>query len=292
MNSKFKNMKNIKYIAGYFLLLMTLVSCTEDTYEFGDLIAPANLQVSYEIVGSDVDPLGDGSGLVNFKITAENVLSYRLVYADQEIEVPGGEIELAFDSEKGMEGPNGGQLFQVIAIVYGVGGASSSKVLEIEVKGFVFPPKILEDFEGDEPAFLTFGPDNHHMAIVDNPVPGGINTSSKVVEYTKPTGSEGWAGINLTVDGIDLETYNKFSLKVYSSKDNIDMVLKVETPAGNVDPKYEITSKITNKNEWTEIFFDFSDAPEGGYSNVILFFDTWNSGDDSTYYYDDIKLSK
>ena len=70
------------------------------------------------------------------------------------------------------------------------------------------------------------------------------------------------------------------------------MVLKVETPAGNVDPKYEITSKITNKNEWTEIFFDFSDAPEGGYSNVILFFDTWNSGDDSTYYYDDIKLSK
>ena len=53
-----------------------------------------------------------------------------------------------------------------------------------------------------------------------------------------------------------------------------------------------MTGRIDKSDEWIEVFFDFSDAPVGGYTNVILFFDTWNSGDDSKYYFDDIKLSK
>jgi len=285
-------MKKIKYITGLFLALAFFASCEEETYEFGALTAPTNLAISYTIEGSDVNPLGDTSGIVNFEISADNALSLRLVYNDAEDVVSNGMKSMAFNSEEGVEGPNGGQLFKVTAIAYGVGGTSSSTVLEFEVIGFIQPPLLLEDFEGDVPDFLTFGPDDHPMAIIDNPVSGGINTSAKVVDYAKPSGSEGWAGINLTIDGIDLETYSKFSLKVYSGKANIDMVLKVETPAGDTEPKWEITSKIDKKDEWIEVFFDFSDAPEGDYSNVVLFFDTWNGGDDTKYYFDDIKLSK
>lgn len=286
-------MKNIKYIIGFLLLTISLVSCEEENYEFGDLIAPSNLQLDYEIVGSDVNPLGDGSGVVNFDLSANNALSYRIIYNGQESNIPTGKKSIAFNSDDGIAGPNGGQLFNITALAYGVGGTSSSIVKEIEVIGFVQPPLILEDFEGAEPGNMrTFGPDGHPFAIIDNPFIGGMNTSAKVVDYAKPSGSEGWAGIAFEVSGIDLDTYSKVSLKVYASKANIDMVLKFETDAGNVQPQYEFTGRIDKANEWIEVFFDFSEAPEGDYTNVVLFFDTWNSGDGSKYYFDDIKLSK
>lgn len=286
-------MKNLKYITGFLLLIIAFISCEDETYEFGDLTAPTNLQLSYDIVGSDVNPLGDGTGVVNFKISANNALSYRIVYSGRESVAPNGEAEIAFNSEEGEAGPNGGQLFTITAVAYGVGGTSSSTIVEIEVIGFVQPPLLLEDFEGAEPGNMrTFGPDGHPYAIIDNPFMEGLNTSAKVVDYAKPSGSEGWAGIAFEVSGVDLETYSKFSLKVYATKANVDMVLKVETDAGNVDPKYETTGRIDKANEWIEVFFDFSAAPEGNYTNVVLFFDTWNGGDDSKYYFDDIKLSK
>lgn len=285
-------MKNIKYILGLFLALAFFVSCEEETYEFGDLTIPTNLQLNIDIAGSDINPLGDGTGVVNFNLSANNALSYRIIYNGQETILPTGKTSIAFNSEEGTAGPNGGHLFKVTAVAYGVGGTITSIVDEIEVIGFVQPPLIIEDFEGDMPEFLTFGPDGHPMSIIDNPFIGGINESSKIVDYAKPSGSEGWAGVNMTIGGIDLETYSKFSLKVYATKADVDMVLKVETAAGDVDPKWEVTSKITKKDEWVEVFFDFSGAPEGDYSNVVLFFDTWNAGDDSKYYFDDIKLSK
>lgn len=294
LNNKINKMKNIKYIIAFLSLALVFSACEEENYEFGDLIAPSNLQMDYDIVGSDVNPLGDGTGVVNFNLSANNALSYRIIYNGQESNIPPtGKISMAFNSEEGTAGPNGGQLFMVTALAYGVGGASSSMVKEIEVIGFVQPPLLLEDFEGAEPANMrSFGPDGHPYAIIDNPFNGGMNTSAKVVDYAKPSGSEGWAGIAFEVSGIDLDTYSKFSLKVYASKADVEMVLKVETDAGDVDPKYQMTGRIDKANEWIEVFFDFSAAPEGDYTNVVLFFDTWNSGDDSKYYFDDIKLSK
>ncbi len=285
-------MKNIKYIIGIFLAAAFFVGCEEETYEFGALTAPTNLDLSYTIGGSDVNPLGDATGVVNFNISADNALSLRLVYNGVEKVVPKGKTTMAFSSEEGVAGTNGANLYTVTVVAYGVGGTSSSKTYDFEVIGFVMPPVILEDFEGAEPAFRTFGPDNHPITVIDNPFSTGINKSAKVVEYAKPAGSEGWAGISIPVSGIDLEKYSKFSLKVYSPKDNIDMVLKVETAAGDVDPKFENFATITKKDEWIEVFFDFSEAPVGDYSTVVLFFNTWNSGDGSMYYFDDIKLSK
>ena len=292
LNNKIIKMKNIKYIIAFLSLVLVFSACEEENYEFGDLTAPSNLQMDFDIVGSDVNPLGDGTGVVNFDLSANNALSYRIIYNGQESNIPTGKTSIAFNSEEGTAGPNGGQLFNVTAVAYGVGGTSSSMVKEIEVIGFVQPPLLLEDFEGDVPDFITFGPDDHPIAVIDNLFISGINESNKVVEYAKPSGSEGWAGINVPVSGIDLDTYSKFSIKVYATKANVDMVLKVETPAGDTDPKWEMTGRIDKSDEWIEVFFDFSDAPVGGYTNVILFFDTWNSGDDSKYYFDDIKLSK
>ena len=73
-------MKNVKFILGLFLSLTFLVSCEDEDYNFGDIIAPSNLQVTANIVGSETNPTGDGSGTVHFTATADDVITYKFIY--------------------------------------------------------------------------------------------------------------------------------------------------------------------------------------------------------------------
>ena len=58
-------MKNLKYKISIFLILTLIFSCQEEDLNFGDIITPTNLVVSYVIQGVDAEnPNGDGSGLV------------------------------------------------------------------------------------------------------------------------------------------------------------------------------------------------------------------------------------
>ena len=51
-----------------------------DEHSFGEIIAPSNVQITANIVGQDADnPNGDGSGEVEFTVTAENAISYKFV---------------------------------------------------------------------------------------------------------------------------------------------------------------------------------------------------------------------
>ena len=126
------------------------------------------------------------------------------------------------------------------------------------------------------------------FAIIDNPDKSGVNTSNKVVEYTKPVDSETWAGLYFENKDLNMTLYSKVALKVRSSKGGIKMVFKLE----NVDnsTSYEYEGSISGNDTWEEIIFDFSAAPVADYTKVVLFFDTWEHGDDSTYYFDDVRL--
>ena len=56
-------------------LLFSLSGCEEDDYELGPINSPSNLQVNVDIVGvDDLNPYGDGSGVVNFAATAFMVI--------------------------------------------------------------------------------------------------------------------------------------------------------------------------------------------------------------------------
>ncbi len=78
-------MKNIKNIFGiFFVLLLTITSCTEENYSLGDLTAPSNVVITATVFGKDaLHPNGDGSGKVIFAVTGDNVLGYKIDFDDK-----------------------------------------------------------------------------------------------------------------------------------------------------------------------------------------------------------------
>jgi len=289
--NKINKMKNIKYIITFLSLALLISACEDENYEFGDIIAPANFQITTELVGADTDnPFGDGSGTVNFTVSANDAITYRLATSGSEIMAPLGAKSINFFSQDGPIGTFSVSKHIVSVIAYGKGGVSSSTSVEVEVLApNVPPPVIIENFEGPLlPELGTFGPDGSYIAIIGNPDMSGINTSASVVEYIKPDASEGWAGLYFNNKSLEMDLYGKIALKVKSPKGGIKMLFKLE----NVDntKSYEIEGSIKGGDVWEEITFDYSDAPEAEYTKIVLFFDIWNVGDDSTYYFDDVTL--
>lgn len=122
-------MKQFKYIVPTFLIIfLTIMGCQDDDNSIGAIIAPSNIVINAEIIGVDNEnPFGDGSGLVNFKVTASNVLSYRIAFGDGTTQiVPSGEITKRYTSV-------GVNTYNVVVSAIGSGGLATTETLEIEV---------------------------------------------------------------------------------------------------------------------------------------------------------------
>ena len=127
-------MKNIKYIIGIFLAVAFFASCEEETYEFGDLIAPSNLQVTADIVGADANnPYGDGTGVVNFSVTSKNAITYKFIHN-------GSGTMSATGTKTYNFGTTGTKKYEVTVVAFGTGGMSSSTTVEVEVLVVYEPP--------------------------------------------------------------------------------------------------------------------------------------------------------
>lgn len=118
-------MKTIKLLG--LLLITTLLSCNEK-YSFGELIPPTNLKASFTLVGADTNhPHGDGTGLVNFSVTAQNAVSYRFDFGDGKSQIaPSGKIQYRYTKV-------GTNKFTALASAIGTGGTLSTIPLEVEV---------------------------------------------------------------------------------------------------------------------------------------------------------------
>ncbi len=133
-------------------------------------------------------------------------------------------------------------------------------------------------------------------AIETNPVPGGINPSSTVVKFTKSVDSQPWAGATLELEApIDFSSTTKISVKVYSPKAGIPVLMKLENSTDNTINS-EVSVMTTKENQWEELVFDFSTVgidTAQEYGKVIMFFEYPGElrGDGSIYYYDDIQLT-
>ena len=80
-------MKNIVTNTIAILALLLMVNCSKDDYSFGDLTAPSNIQVAYEIIGASATaPDGDGTGMVKFTVKADDAISYKFNFNDGTIE--------------------------------------------------------------------------------------------------------------------------------------------------------------------------------------------------------------
>src|SRR5690606_5841579 len=140
-------MKNLKYLHVFFLLAsIMMVGCQEDDASMGDIIAPSNLQLSAEVARADAEhPYGDGSGVVNFKASANNALTYKIIAPESQQLTPSGFASIPFTS------PNSGIFnYRVVVIAYGTGGISSSTSIDVEVFVDYSPPAdLLELLYGD-----------------------------------------------------------------------------------------------------------------------------------------------
>ncbi|WP_405607727.1 family 16 glycosylhydrolase [Polaribacter sp. Asnod1-A03] len=122
-----KKMKNIYIVL--FSVMTAFFGCQEKEYEFGDIIAPSNIVVSTDIMGvDDNNPYGDGTGFVDFKVTAENAISYKFNYGDgTEIEsVPSGVVTKRFS----LTDIN---TYTVIVTAIGTGGSTSTTSVDLTV---------------------------------------------------------------------------------------------------------------------------------------------------------------
>ena len=140
-------MKNVsQYILlAFAALLITLGSCQKDEYDLGELVAPTNVTLSYEIVGADAEnPNGDGSGMVHFTATAENAVTFTFDFGDgtDKMISASGKVTKQFSV-------TGLNTYNVTVDAVGTGGITSTKAAQLDV---------LSNFEDEEAVtFLTGG---------------------------------------------------------------------------------------------------------------------------------------
>lgn len=103
--------------------------CQKDNYELGALVAPSNVNLTYEIVGVDAEhPNGDGSGMVNFTATASNQITFNYEFGD------GKDNQISADGKTThLFSINGTNNYNVTVYAVGTGGITSSKTVQVEV---------------------------------------------------------------------------------------------------------------------------------------------------------------
>jgi hypothetical protein len=111
-------------------MTIAFLGCQEKEYEFGDIIAPSSIVINAEIIGQDVnDPdlaNGDGSGIVNFTVSADNASSYVYYFNGVASASPSGIFSKRFSKV-------GTNTYTVVVKANGTAGVSTTKSMDIEV---------------------------------------------------------------------------------------------------------------------------------------------------------------
>ncbi len=161
---------NQYFISTLVALIVLFGSCQKDNYDLGELIAPTDVTLTYQIVGADEqNPAGDGSGLVNFTATANHAITYNFDFGDgKDNEItPAGKITHMFSK-------TGIHLYNVTVYAIGTGGISSNTTIQIEVNS-TFADDEAELFlsggstkkwywAADQPGHLGLGPNDQAYA--------------------------------------------------------------------------------------------------------------------------------
>ncbi len=124
--------------------MFIFISCQKDDYEIGALVAPSNVNITYEIVGVDAEnPYGDGSGIVNFVATADDEITFNYVFGDGFDTISASGVKSHRFSKPGLN------TYIVTVFAIGTGGITSNNTVDVEV---------LSDFSDEEAMlFLTGG---------------------------------------------------------------------------------------------------------------------------------------
>ena len=177
-----------------------------------------------------------------------------------------------------------------VTIVALSGGAATTEYIEvITITNPLLMPIDFEDSSLNY-SFVDFG--NAQSTVIPNPDPSAINTSATVGQSFKFNGSETWAGSFLTIDEpVDFSSLNNIAVDVWTSEFGEVVKLKLENSA-NPDINTEVDMTTSVNQGWETLIYDFSASDlSQDYDRIVIFFDFGNVGDDTSYYFDNIRLS-
>ncbi|WP_189605471.1 hypothetical protein [Salinimicrobium marinum] len=183
--------------------------------------------------------------------------------------------------------------YDVRVVALSGGTATTEITQEVVISDPLFLPI---DFESEklDYSFVNFGGgEGDGVPVIANPDPSGVNTTEMVAAYTKPAGSETWAGTSIALDEpIDFSTTRYVSVDVWSPIAGADVLFKVEN-LENPDIAVEVAATTTVSEEWETLIFDLSAIdPAVDYGKAVLFFNFNIPGTGETYYFDNIKTTQ
>jgi len=147
-------------------------ACKKAEYSIGDIIAPTNLVLNTNVVGTDVaNPFGNGTGKVDIVIKADNAITYKIDFGDGNAPqmVPSGVITYKY-------GAPGTAEYNITINAIGTAGAMSTITKKVKVfVNFTIPANILSNLTGgtskvwqtdhDAPGHFGVGPNNEFAPI-------------------------------------------------------------------------------------------------------------------------------
>jgi hypothetical protein len=128
-------------------------------------------------------------------------------------------------------------------------------------------------------------------SVIANPDASGINTSATVAQSIKTANSETWAGTFIVLDEqLDFSTITTLAVDVWTPDGGELVNLKVENAAdGNI--AIELNQPTTVAAGWETLYYDLSGGDLSQvYDKLVFFFDFNVGGDDTAYYFDNIRL--
>ena len=245
-------------------------------------LAPENLET--EIVKD-----ADDNYTVTVSATAENAAMFEVYVGEEEDEeatplMPGESVSYTYSSIG---------TFDIRVVALSGGEATTEVTEEISITDPLFLPINFES-ETLNYTFDNFGGGEGAGApVIDNPDASGVNTSNRVASYTKPEGSETWAGTTIALDEpIDFSSERYVSIDVWSPEAGTDVIFKVEN-LENADLFVEATATTTVSEGWETLIFDMNDFdPSIEYGRIVLFFNFDVPGTGETYYFDNIETTR
>ena len=131
------------------------------------------------------------------------------------------------------------------------------------------------------------------LDYVDNPNPGTVNSSSKVLKIEEDAGIEPWAGFffNLNEKIVFPAGQEAISIDVHSVAPGQNVLLKIED-SSNSDNFKEATVTTTATGAWEKLVYNFSAEDSNKYDRIVIIaaINITNSAE-TTYYIDNIAFS-
>jgi hypothetical protein len=147
--------------------------------------------------------------------------------------------------------------------------------------------KVIADFDNVNPNAF-WGWDNQ-PASVANPYKNGINTSDRVLEWKKSTGS--WKAFVISFDAVDVSNSPVVSFELYSP---VNGTISARLETGKDGETIYFNLEVTETNKWVTYTTDLKPLLKTvkSFTQASFFVNPEQNTETGTYYFDDLKLTK